>query len=745
MGEEEIDLPPWPPEGGSPFGDGQACLTPEGAYRQVAGIFSGNHPKADAKMLDGAFALAKGAHAAQFRRSGEPYLFHPLAVAKTLAEWGLDTVSLVCGLLHDVVEDTSVTQEDVAERFGGEVGGIVDGLTKLSKLEYQDRTWLDEENVRRLLVAMGNDVRVLLVKLADRLHNMRTVDAMPEAKRRRIAHETMELYAPMANRLGMGAVWGELEDLAFAVLEPDSFVTLKEAVRAKMQAGATVAKDVQRTLESLLAANGVNARVLGRVKSPYGIWRSMGVQKGNLENIYDWLVYRIICPDRSSCYVALGIVHALYKPIPGRFRDYISLPKVNGYQSIHTSALMASGDGFDVHIKTADMHEQAESGIISRWAYREGSIANRHELNQSAFLRWIMDLNLGAGDGHDLVANLKGELLSKQIQVFTPKGELRSVPDGSTPIDFAYSIHTKVGHQCVGAKVNGRMVQLRHQLKNGDRVEIVTQADHVPGRDWLAIVKSASARSKIQSFIRSEERRRAIDLGRERLAKEARSFGIDIGRPEHMAVLGLRLRELKMADWETFFAAVGFDRVAPRQLLEPILPEGAGRGHGGATPEDGRGTVLVDGAVGVAMAFAKCCKPIFGDEIVGYSMRGHRIVVHRANCPRMHSDAMPAERRIGIAWGRSAMSDFDTEVELVATDSTGLLAAISGALREAGIPIRRIEASSMEDGSALLDLALRVRDREHLAEAMGRMRQIGGVHKAERVSGAAFGRGRRRA
>jgi len=744
MGEEDFSLPVGPFGNNSPFEDGQSCLTIDGAYALVMETFTRNHPSADRKMLDSAFALAKAAHAAQTRRSGEPYFFHPLAVAKILTDWGLDTVSLTCGLLHDAVEDTKVTQDDIVEGFGDEVGGIVEGLTKLSKLEFQDRTWLNEENVRRLLVAMGNDVRVLLVKLADRLHNMRTISAMPEEKRRHIAHETMELYAPLANRLGMGRVWEELEELSFGILEPDSFENLRGAVLSKMQANDTMAKDIQRTLESLLAANGVKAKVYGRIKGLCAIWRMMGAQKNEIGSIYDWLTYHIVCPDRSSCYVALGIVHALYKPIPGKIKDYISLPKVNGYQSIHTSALMASGDGFDVHIRTSEMHEQAGRGIIVRWTYRDGRIANRHELNQSAFLRWIMELNQDADDSHDLVANLKGELLSKQIQVFTPKGELRSIPEGSTPIDFAFSIHTKVGHQCVGAKVNGRMVQLKYQLKNGDRVEIITRPDHVPGRDWLSIVKSASARSKIQSFIRQEERRRAIEVGRDRLAKEASALGIDLDRPENKGVLGLRLAELKMADWEAFYAAVGYDRVSPRQLLEPVLFDGAMNSFGAAPPGEGQGTILVDGAVGVVFTLAKCCKPVFGDEIVGYSMRGRRVVIHRANCPRINSDPVPAERRVSIAWGSRSRNDFDAEIEVRATDGTGLLASIFAVFQKAGIPTQRVDASSLEDGSALVDAALRVRDREHLSEIMGKIRQIPNVHVVERVRGTAFGRSRQR-
>ncbi|MCL1893518.1 MAG: bifunctional (p)ppGpp synthetase/guanosine-3',5'-bis(diphosphate) 3'-pyrophosphohydrolase [Holophagaceae bacterium] len=742
MEEEYFNLPLRHHEEKNPFEDENRCPTLEGAYQQVLDIFLQRHPDGNKKLLDDAFRLAYSAHAHQCRKSGEPFFFHPLSVAKTLAEWNLDAVSLVCGLLHDTVEDTSITHEEITRQFGNEVGDIVDGLTKLSKLEFHDRAWLNAENVRKLLIAVGKDVRVLFVKLADRLHNMRTLGAMREEKRRRIAHETMELYAPLANRLGMGQVCMELEDLSFEIIEPDSFETLYDAVQAKIQNNTAQAKDIQMTLESLLVANGVQAKVFGRVKSVYSIWRKMGIQKKELDSIYDWLAYRIICNDRTSCYMALGIVHALYKPIPGRFKDYISLPKDNGYQSIHTSVLMPTGDSFEVQIRTNEMHKQAESGIASHWTYKEGRIANRQELNQAAFLRRMAELHQDSKDSNDLVINLKEELVSKQIQVFTPKGELKSLPEDSTPIDFAYSIHTEIGHHCIGAKVNGRMVQLKHQLKNGDRVEILTRQDRKPSRDWLKIVKSASARSKIQSFIREEERHQAIDVGKERLQKDARTLGVSLDSPEHNNILTLRLEELNLADWDALYAAIGFNRISSRRFLEPLLPDEVRKSKKGVLALDMPDTILVDKAVGILFILAHCCKPIWGDDIVGYTTKERGISIHRTTCPHLNSNAMPAERRISVAWGVQSRAVFDVEVSVTTFDQPGIISSISEVLQQAGISIQRFNATTTEEGTASINIAMRVKDRNHLVELMGKIRHIKGVNTVQRVKGSVFSRQR---
>jgi len=745
MGESDFSLPLKHSEGRNPFEDDYSCPTIEGAYQQVLETFLQHHPDGNKKILDDAFQLAYSAHSTQKRISGEPYLYHPLSVAKTLAEWNLDTVSLACGLLHDIVEDTSITQEEITGRFGTEVGEIVDGLTKLSKIEFHDRAWVNAENIRKLLVAMGKDVRVLFVKLADRLHNMRTIGAMKEEKRRRIAHETMELYAPLANRLGMGQISVELEDLAFEVLEPENFEILSNAIQAKIQNSGAQAKDIQYTMESLLAANGVKATVRGRIKSFYAIWHKMGIQKKELDSIYDWLAYRIICPDRASCYMALGIVHALYKPIPGRFKDYISLPKDNGYQSIHTSALMPSGDSFEVQIRTPEMHQLAESGIASHWTYREGRIANRQELNQVAFLKRMAELYQESKDSSDLVVNLKEELISKQIQVFTPKGELKIIPEDSTPIDFAYAIHTEIGHHCSGAKVNGRIVQLKHQLKSGDRVEILTKADHKPSRDWLKFVKSTSARSKIQTFIREEERGQAIEIGKERLQRETKSLGINIEQPEFADTLGQRLEELQMADWDALYASIGFGRTTARQFLEPLIPLDSKTEQteiketmGADSPD----AILVDKAVGILFTLANCCKPIWGDDIVGYTTKEKGISVHRTSCPTLNSNPMPMEKRISVEWGSHSGAVFDVEISVTTFDQPGIIAAVSNILQQAGISIQHFNASTSDDGAGIINIAMRVRDRDHLVEIMGTIRHMEGINTVQRIKGSVFARTR---
>lgn len=716
------------------------CLTLDGAYHRVREAFKRNHPDGDVALLDKAYKVGRSAHANQRRKSGEPYFFHPLAVAESLAEWRLDAVSVACGMLHDTVEDTLLTTEEVVRTFGEEIGEIVDGLTKLSKLDFTDRTLMNAENLRKLVVAIGKDVRVLLVKLADRLHNMRTLGPMREEKRRRIARETLELYAPLANRLGMGPVRAELEDLAFATLEPLRYEELKAAVEEKRRKSAKVIDEILHTLQAALEAQNLRAEVKGRVKHLYGIWRKMGIQEKGLDDIHDWLAYRVICPDRASCYTAMGIVHALYKPIPGRFKDYISLPKDNGYQSIHTTVFMSSGDSFEVQFRTHEMHEHAEAGIAAHWTYKEGRIANKQELNQAGFLRRMVELHQDARDSRDLMAHLKGELSFRRIQVFTPKGDLKSLPEGATPIDFAYAIHTEVGHRTVGAKVNGRMVPLRHTLQNGDRVEVFTRPDHKPSRDWLAIVKSAGARSRIQAFIREEERAHAVAMGRERLEREARTLGLRLDDPQLQDGLEARLKDLKLPTWEAAHAALGFNRITVRKLLEPLLPEREReRPKAGAAPGLEHDTILVDDNVGVLYMLAQCCKPIWGDEIVGYTTRGRGISIHRANCPHLISSALNPERRVSVAWGKQGQGLFDTEVVVTSEDRPGMVAAISNAVQHAGFSMQRFTATTTESGTGVFHIALRVRDRNHIVEMMGVLRRLKGVFTVERVRGSVFG------
>jgi len=718
---------------------GGSCLTLEGAYDQVRSKFLFHHPDGDTALLDRAFKVGKKMHATQKRKSGEPYFFHPLAVADSLAEWRLDAVSVACAILHDTVEDTLMTIEEVRKQFGEEVADIVDGLTKMSKLSFTDRTLLNAENVRKLLVAMGKDVRVLLVKLADRLHNMRTLASMREEKRRRIARETLELYAPLANRLGMGTVRAELEDLAFANLEPERFAEMRKVIDLKRSKSAPMVEEIKKTLQSALRAQGIHAEILYREKHLYGIWKKMGLQEKSLDDIHDWLAYRILCPDRASCYTAMGLVHALYKPIPGRFKDYISLPKDNGYQSIHTSVLMPGGDSFEVQFRTQDMDDHAEAGIAAHWTYKEGKIANKQEINQASFLRRMVELHQESRDSRDLVANLKGELSFQRIQVFTPKGDLRSLPENSTPIDFAYSIHTEVGHHCVGAKVNGRMVPLRHPLQNGDRVEIFTRADHKPSRDWLSVVVSAGAKAKIQTYIREEERAHAILIGKERLDREARTLGIRLDAPESHVALEARLKELKIPSWDAFYAQVGFNRITCRKLLEPLVPEASKAAKEEKPPEVFHDTVLVDDNVGILYSLAVCCKPIWGDEIVGYTTRGRGISIHRANCPHLSSSAPNPERLVSVAWGKASKGLFNTELVVTTEDRPGMVASISNAIQKAGHNMQRFSGSSSEEGGGVFHIALRVKDRNHIVELMGTIRKLKGVFTVDRVRGSYFG------
>ena len=725
-------------------GEGAVCgdnsdLTLEGAFKRVKAAFQEHHPNGDVALLTRAFSVGRDMHATQLRKSGEAYFFHPLAVAQSLADWRLDAASVACGMLHDVVEDTLMTLPQVKTQFGEEIAEIVDGLTKMSKLAFTDRHLLNAENVRKLLVAMGKDVRVLLVKLADRLHNMKTLGVMEEEKRRRISRETLELYAPLANRLGMGLVRLELEDLAFQQLEPEQYAELNRAVEAKRAKLSATIHEVQGALQAILMQQGIEAHVYGRIKHLYGIWKKMGAQAKDFDDIHDWLAYRIICPDRASCYTALGLVHGLFKPVPGKFKDYISLPKENGYQSIHTTVLMGSGDLFEVQIRTEEMHLHAEAGIASHWTYKDGRIANRSEINQVVFLRRMVELHQDAQDSRDLVANLRGELTFNRIQVFTPKGDLRSLVENSTPVDFAYAIHTQVGHRCVGAKVNGRIVPLKHTLQNGDRVEILTRPDHKPSRDWLGFVKSAGAKSRIQAFIREEERAHAITLGRERLEREARAMGVHLDDPEAQAKLGARIVELKLANWEAAHAALGFGRLTVHKLIEPLIPEPE-RAKPKENTSNLMDSVVVGDTTGILYTLAACCKPIWGDEVVGYITRSRGTAIHKADCSQLNTGTLHPERRVNVAWGKHGTELYDTEITLTSEDRPGMVAAISEGIQRLGINVQRFHGSATEEGAGLFHIALRVRDRAHLVELMAGLRRIRGVYTAERVKGSVFGK-----
>ena len=723
---------------GSACGD-ESCLTLEGAFDRVKAAFLKHHPNGDVALLNRAYLVGRNMHATQLRKSGEPYFFHPLAVAQSLADWRLDAASVACGMLHDVVEDTLMTQVQVKAQFGEEISEIVDGLTKMGKLAFTDRHLLNAENVRKLLVAMGKDVRVLLVKLADRLHNMKTLGVMEEEKRRRISRETLELYAPLANRLGMGAVRLELEDLAFRQLEPEQHAELCSAVERKRAKLSATIQEIHGSLQAILRQQGIQAQVYGRIKHLYGIYRKMGTQAKGFEDIHDWLAYRIICPDRASCYTALGLVHGLYKPVPGKFKDYISLPKENGYQSIHTTVLMTSGDIFEVQIRTEEMHLHSEAGIASHWTYKDGRIANRSEINQVAFLRRMVELHQDSQDSRELVANLRGELTFNRIQVFTPKGDLRSLVEGSTPVDFAYAIHTEVGHRCVGAKVNGRIVPLKHTLLNGDRVEILTRLNHKPSRDWLGFVKSAGAKGRIQAFIREEKRAHAIHLGRERLERESRAMGVRLDDAESKAKLDARLLEMKISSWDAAYAALGFGRITVHKLIEPLIPE-LERAKPKENTSNLLDSVVVGDTTGILYTLAACCKPIWGDEVIGYITRTRGTAIHRADCPQLNTATLLPERRVSVAWGKHGTELYDTEITLTSEDRPGMVAAISESIQRVGINVQRFHGSATEEGAGLFHIALRVRDRAHLVELMASLRRTRGVYTVERVKGSVFGK-----
>src|SRR6476659_1463500 len=530
-------------------------------------------PDADVEMLRRAYVFSAFEHRGQVRRSGEPYLIHPLAVAEFLVELKLDAVAIAAGLLHDVVEDTLTTIERIRELFGPEVAHVVEGVTKISTIPFSSREERQVENFRKMLLAMVDDIRVILVKLADRLHNMRTLQHMSEERRVRIAQETLDIYAPIANRLGMSKIKNELEELSFRYLEPVAVVTVNARVEAKRRATEGSIEELKAQISAKLAEAQVPVVAIdGRIKRLFSIWLKLKKQKIDLDQVYDLIALRVVTPSIKDCYAALGIIHQTWSPVPGRIKDFIAMPRPNGYQSLHTSVISERGLPFEVQIRTEEMHRRAEEGIAAHWKYKEGRSGEQRDDRYFLWMRQLLDIQEEVRDPQEFIQNLKVELYPEEVYLFTPKGLVKALPRGATPVDFAYSIHTDVGHQCVGAKVNGKMVPLRTRLKNGDIVEIVRQAGHLPSRDWLNFVATSRARNKIKHLIHSEEKTRAVELGRKLFEKEARRYDVNPKTVVDSAEFARALADFAVAKSEDLFAAIGYGKVQPKQVLVRVVP-----------------------------------------------------------------------------------------------------------------------------------------------------------------------------
>jgi GTP diphosphokinase / guanosine-3',5'-bis(diphosphate) 3'-diphosphatase len=702
------------------------------------------NPDADVELLRRAYVFSALEHKGQVRHSGEPYLVHPLEVATILTDMKMDAVTIAAGLLHDVVEDTLTTTERLEQTFGGEVAHLVEGVTKISAITFSSSEERQAENFRKMLLAMVDDIRVILVKLADRLHNMRTLNFLPEDRRLRIAQETLDIYAPIANRLGMAKVKNELEELAFRFIEPEAYDVLKAKVERRRKASEGVVEDLRRTIVSKLEEAQVPVvEVAGRTKRLYSIHQKLRRQKIDLDLVYDFVALRIVTPTIKDCYAALGIIHQTWSPVPGRIKDFIAMPRPNGYQSLHTSVISESGFPFEVQIRTEEMHLRAEEGIAAHWKYKEGRVGAERDEPYFVWLRQLLEWQQEVRDPQEFIQNLKIDLYPEEVYTFTPKGQVKPLPRGATPVDFAYAIHTDVGAQCVGARVNGRMVPLRTPLKNGDIVEIITQAKHKPSRDWLNIVVTSKARNKIKHFLEGEEKERAVDLGRRLLEKELRRFDLNTKTLLSDPELQRAAAASGMQKIEEMLAAVGFGKLQARQVLDKLVPdqELKERPTTGVVSAVRRALagdsdkIKVRGADDLLVVRARCCNPIRGEKIVGYITRGKGVSVHSVNCPNVTNLLYTADRRIDVEWDRGAdQGGYTVALALSVEDRKGLLAEISAKIAGVNTNITNIEAKTHDGHIDRIDMTLEIRDVKHLEKVLKSLRKVSGVVDVERAA-----------
>ncbi len=703
------------------------------------------NPDADLDLLRRAYVFSAREHRDQKRHSGEPYLVHPLEVAFILADLKLDTASIIAGLLHDVVEDTLTEIETVEEYFGADVANIVAGVTKISKLKFSTQEQVQGENLRKMILAMVDDIRVILVKLADRLHNMRTLQYLPPEKRTRIALETMEIYAPIANRLGMGRVKAALEDLSFQYIEPEAHMAVTQTLRKRRKVSGEFIDQIRKKLEEDLEKQGIRAEITGRIKSIFSIYRKMKAQRIDVDQVYDYVAFRVLTDSIKDCYAALGTVHAEWRPVPGRIKDYIAMPKPNMYQALHTSVMTDRGQPFEVQIRTREMHRIAEEGIAAHWQYKEGKPLQEGDVDRVKWLRQIMEWQQDLKDPREFLEMVKVDLYPEEVYTFTPKGMVLSFPRGATPIDFAYAIHTEVGHRCTGAKVNGKIVPLKYNLQNGDIVEILTQPNKTPNRDWLTMVKTSRARSKIRSWLSASERTRSVALGKELAEKELRKYKISPGVLQDEKKLEPILKKLGIAGIDDFLAAVGYGKVTPHTLAASLVPSEKLK----EAPVEGRMTRAVKKALGlgrgavkvrgmdddVLITLGRCCAPVRGEKILGYITRGKGVTVHTVHCPNVARLMYDPERRIEVEWDTRADGSavFDVRLILTVEDRQGLLAKIIAVIADLKANIKDVNAKTSEGSDAKIQVVLTVKDQGHMKRVIGGIGKIPGVRDVVRA------------
>jgi len=703
-------------------------------------------PHEDLTMLREAFEFAASRHSSQKRRSGEPYIAHPLEVAHILAERRLDRVCVITGLLHDLVEDTGVSLAEIEQRFGADIAGCVDGVTKLSRLDYYSAEARQAENFRKLLLAMVRDIRVVLVKLADRLHNMRTLEFLPAEKQRSIARETAEIYAPIALRLGMGKIRGELEDLSFRYLEPESYQAIQEKIESRRESSEDFLDALKTVVAQRLAEADIPVRVEGRIKRASSIHNKVKRQQIAIDEVYDLLALRVITDSVKNCYATLGLIHSQWRPVPGRIKDFIAMPRPNLYQSLHTSVITDTGQTFEVQIRTEEMHRMAEEGICAHWKYKEGRVGADVDDQRMAWLRQLVEWQQEVSDPSDFLSTLKVDLYPEEVYVFTPKGKLIALPRGATAIDFAYAIHTEVGHSCVGAKSNGRIVPLRTHLRNGDILEIITQPGHRPSSDWLNVVKTSRARNKIKHWLNTHRRKKAEEIGVRLLEKEARRLKVSLKKvkPESLEKV---CRDYGCPQAADLHAALGYGRYSARQVLsklfpdeittpgQPARPKPADAASSGAEGDQADGLV-VTGIDDVLVYRAGCCNPIRGEPIVGYVTRGKGVAVHSRSCPNVENLMYEAERRIDVEWARSGDLLYKSRLLIEVSDRAGLLNDLTNVLTNESVNISSVESrTNNAKGNAIIEMTIAVGDVKQLDRIVAAMQRVPDVRHVMRSAG----------
>jgi guanosine-3',5'-bis(diphosphate) 3'-pyrophosphohydrolase len=744
-------------QGAPPPAAAEGAHSSQARFESLIDTVRANRPGDDVEIIRRAWEFSLLHHSGQQRASGEPYVLHPLEVAHVLAGMKLDSTAIAAGLLHDAVEDTPVTAAEIASVFGDQVAHIVEGVTKIDKIQFANSEDRQAENVRKMLLAMVSDIRVVLIKLADRLHNMRTLEHLRADRQQAIARETLDIYAPLAHRLGMGKIRGELEDLAFRFVDPVSYEQVDAAIEERRKEGEDFLRHVETLLDDKLRENGIEARIEWRIKRLFSIYQKLQKQRTTVDQVFDLFAVRVITSSVQDCYAVFGLIHSMWRPVPGRIKDFIAMPRPNLYQSLHTTVMGEGGHQFEVQIRTEEMHRIAEEGIAAHWKYKAGStpVSTRDE-QRLAWVRQLVEWQREMSDPNEFLSTLKIDLYPEEVYTFTPKGKVVVLPKDATPIDFAYSVHTEVGHACVGAKVNGRMAQLRTRLKNGDIVEVMTQTGHFPSRDWLTFVKSSRARNKIKHWLNERQRERAIEIGGKLLDREARKYKVSLTRftdSDYVRVAN----EYGVGAEKDILAGIGFGKYSARQVLNRLAPgitqnpaeaEAQTETRTGGMSDVVRRVHLnprsdaleVEGQNDLLVYRARCCNPIRGEEIIGYVTRGKGVAVHARRCPNVQNLLYEADRRISVEWSQADRAaagkpaTYPVRVIVYCDDRAGMLKELTAVISDDGTNIRGVDSKAGTGAEAIVEFILEAEDLHHLNRIVTGLRRVPGVRDVQRAN-----------